>query len=82
MKELWQNKAFRALCWQVFNAGVAFLVSSLGGLEWDKQVIVVGLAIPVLNILTKWINSNLFGDIGVKKEEKSDFIPDTQKDGE
>ncbi len=82
MKELWQNKAFRTLCWQVFNAGVAFLISSLGGLEWDKQVIVVGLAIPVLNILTKWINSNLFGDIGVKKEEKSDFLPDKTQDGE
>nr|DAS32074.1 MAG TPA: Mitochondrial import receptor subunit Tom6, fungal [Caudoviricetes sp.] len=33
MKELRQNKAFRTLCWQVFNAGVAFLISSLGGLE-------------------------------------------------
>nr|DAO46073.1 MAG TPA: hypothetical protein [Caudoviricetes sp.] len=36
----------------------------------------------MLNILTKWINTNLFEDIGVKKEEKSDFLPDTQKDGE
>lgn len=33
MKELRQNKAFRVLCWQIFNAGIAFLLSSLGGLE-------------------------------------------------
>nr|DAT17493.1 MAG TPA: hypothetical protein [Caudoviricetes sp.] len=36
----------------------------------------------MLNILTKWINTNLFGDVGVKKEEKSDFIPDKTQDGE
>ena len=28
----------------------------------------------MLNILTKWINTNLFGDVGVKKEENPDFI--------
>lgn len=70
MKQLWQNKAFRVLCWQIFNAGVAFLLSSLGGLEWETKVLAVGLAIPVLNIITKWVNTRFFGDLGVEKTEE------------
>lgn len=72
MKNLRQQKAFRTLCWQVFNALVAYLLSSLGGLEGEAQLLAVGLGMPMLNIVTKRINTNVFGDVGVlppKKEE-------------
>lgn len=69
MKDLRNNnKAFRTLCWQVFNALVAYLLSILGGLEGEVQVLVVGLGIPILNIITKRINVNVFGDLGVDKK--------------
>jgi hypothetical protein len=60
MQELRKNKAFRTLCWQVFNAGVAFLATTLTGIKGDLQVVIIGLAMPVLNMVTKWINTNYF----------------------
>lgn len=69
MKNLRQNKAFRVLCWQVFNALVSYLLSSLSGLDGEMQVLVATLGIPVLNIVTKFINMNVFKDIGVLEEK-------------
>lgn len=72
MKELWKNKIFRVLCWQVFNAMVAYLVSYLAGLDGEAQTLAVGLGTPILSIITKWINTNVFGDLGVDSASKVD----------
>ena len=79
MKQLWQNKAFRVLCWQMFNAWVAFLATTLTGIKGEMQVVIVWLAIPLLNLVTKWINTNYFWDLGVEKNlNNSDFYTFTK----
>lgn len=67
LKKLRQNKPFRVLCRQLLNAVLIFLVTYLGNVTGEWQVIAVGLGVPVLNIITKWINTNIFGDLGVEK---------------
>lgn len=62
-----QNKEFRVLCWQVFNAVVAFWLSWLFSIEWEYQAIAVWLWVPVLNIITKYINNKWFNDLWVDK---------------
>jgi hypothetical protein len=67
LKKLRQNKPFRVLCRQILNAVLIFLVTCLGNVTGEWQVIAVGLGVPILNIITKWINTNIFGDLGVEK---------------
>ena len=67
LKKRRQNKPFRVLCRQLLNAVLVFLVTYLGNVTGEWQVIAVGLGVPVLNIITKWINTNIFGDLGVEK---------------
>lgn len=72
MKDLRNNnKAFRTLCRQVFNALVVYLISSLSGLDGEAQILAVGLGMPILNIITKRINTNVFGDIGVSPDKNT-----------
>jgi hypothetical protein len=47
---------------------LAFGITYLSNITGEYQVIAVGLWIPVLNILTKWINTTFFNDLGVEKE--------------
>ena len=68
MEKLRQSKAFRTMCWQVFNAVIAYIISLAAGLEWERQIVAVGIGVPVLNIITKRINVNIFGDLGVEKK--------------
>ena len=68
MEKMRQNKAFRTMCWQVFNAVIAYVISLVAGLEGEWQVVAVGIGVPVLNIITKRINVNVFGDLGVEKK--------------
>ncbi len=56
------------MCWQVFNAVIAYVISLVAGLEGEWQVVAVGIGVPVLNIITKRINVNIFGDLGVEKK--------------
>lgn len=58
------------MCWQVFNAVIAYVISLVAGLEGEWQVVAVGIGVPVLNIITKRINVNIFGDLGVEKSEE------------
>ena len=67
MEKLRQSKRFRTMCWQVFNAVIAYVISLVAGLEGEWQVVAVGIGVPVLNIITKRINVNIFGDLGVEK---------------
>ena len=68
MEKLRQSKRFRTMCWQVFNAVIAYVISLVAGLEGEWQVVAVGIGVPVLNIITKRINVNVFGDLGVEKK--------------
>lgn len=68
MEKLRQSKRFRTMCWQVFNAVIAYVISLVAGLEGEWQVVAVGIGVPVLNIITKRINVNIFGDLGVEKK--------------
>ena len=70
MEKLRQSKRFRTMCWQVFNAVIAYVISLVAGLEGEWQVVAVGIGVPVLNIITKRINVNIFGDLGVEKSEE------------
>lgn len=58
------------MCWQVFNAVIAYVISLVAGLEGEWQVVAVGIGVPVLNIITKRINVNIFGDLGAEKSEE------------
>lgn len=70
MEKLRQSKRFRTMCWQVFNAVIAYVISLVAGLEGEWQVVAVGIGVPVLNIITKRINVNIFGDLGAEKSEE------------
>ena len=67
LKKRRQNKPFRVLCRQLLNAVIVFCLTWLGNVTGEWQVVAVGLGVPVLNIITKWINTNIFGDLGVDK---------------
>lgn len=67
LKKLRQNKPFRGLCRQILNAVIVFLLTWLGNVTGEWQAVAVGLGVPVLNIITKWVNTNIFGDLGVGK---------------
>lgn len=66
LKKLRQNKPFRVLCRQILNALLVFLVTYLTNVTGERQVVAVGLGVPVLNIITKWVNTTIFGDLGVE----------------
>lgn len=67
LKKLRQNKPFRVLCRQILNALLVFLVTYLSNVSGEWQVVAVGLGVPVLNIITKWVNTTYFNDLGVEK---------------
>lgn len=64
--KLRQNKDVRVFVWTVFNAGITLVISYLSGLDGETAVLVSALGIPVLNIVTKFINTKYFGDLWVK----------------
>lgn len=67
MTKLWQHKDVRVFVWTVFNAGITLVISFLSGLEGEQAVLVSALGIPFLNIITKFINTRYFNDLGVQK---------------
>jgi len=68
LKKLWQYKPLRVLIWQLIDVVLAFGITYLWDITGEYQVIAVGLWIPVLNVLTKWINTTFFNDLWVEKE--------------
>lgn len=70
IKKLWQNKDFRYFVRTVFNAFMAFLLTQLSGLEWENAMLVTGMAVPFLNVLTKYVNTKYFWDFWVEKKSK------------
>lgn len=67
LKELRQNKDFRIFVWTVFNGTITFIGTQLAGLQGESAVVVAWLAIPLLNIITKYVNKKWFGDLWVSK---------------
>jgi len=68
MKNLWnKNKDFRVFVWTLFNATIAFIGTQLAGIDWPNAIVVTGLAIPLLNIVTKYANTRFFNDLWVSK---------------
>lgn len=68
IKKIWQYKPLRVLIWQLIDVLLAFGITYLSNVTGEYQVIAVGLWIPILNIITKWINTNIFNDLWVEKE--------------
>lgn len=68
LKKAWQYKPLRVLIWQLIDVFLAFGITYLGNITGEYQVIAVGLWIPVLNVITKWINTTFFNDLWVEKE--------------
>lgn len=68
LKKLWQYKPLRVLIWQLIDVILAFGITYLSDITWEYQVLAVGLWIPILNILTKRINTTFLNDLGVEKE--------------
>lgn len=68
LKKLWQYKPLRVLIWQLIDVILAFGITYLGNITGEYQVLAVGLWIPILNILTKRINTTFLNDLGVEKE--------------
>lgn len=71
MKKLRQKKDFRVFVFTLFNALISFIGTQLAGLEWESAIIVTGLAIPLLNVLTKYANTKWFGDLWVTKIDEN-----------
>jgi len=67
LKKLWQYKPLRVLIWQLIDVILAFGITYLSDITGEYQVLAVGLWIPILNILTKWINTTFLNDLGVEK---------------
>ena len=65
MKELRQNKEFRTFCWQLLDVVVA---TYLSGVQWEWQVVALGIWIPVLTLISKRINKALW-DLWVENKE-------------
>lgn len=56
-----QNKDFRIFVFTTFNALISLGIAYLTDTEFAV------LLIPVLNLITKYINTTYFNDIGVEK---------------
>lgn len=65
-----QNKPFRVLCWQVFNAVIVFFITYLSNVTGERQAVAIWLWVPVLNIITKFVNTALFKDLWVNEKVK------------
>lgn len=65
MTKLRQNKDVRVFIWTVFNSWVTLAISYMAGLTGENAVMVSAIGIPFLNIVTKYINVRLFGDLWV-----------------
>lgn len=59
MTNLRQNKDVRVFVFNTFNALITLLVTYVTGSEYSI------LLVPVINFVTKYINTKYFGDIGV-----------------
>lgn len=66
MKELRQNKEFRTFCWQLLDVLVAFWITYLSWVQWEWQVVALGIWIPVLTLISKRVNKALW-DLWVNK---------------
>lgn len=67
MRELRQNKTFRVFCWQLLDVIIAFLITRLTWIEWERQFIALSLWIPVLQLISKYVNKAMW-DLWVDKE--------------
>lgn len=67
MNKLWQNKEFRVFCWQLLDVIVAFWITYLTWVQWERQVVALGLWIPALTLISKRVNKALW-DLWVDKE--------------
>lgn len=67
MSKLWQNKEFRVFCWQLLDVVVAFWITYLTWVQWERQVVALGLWIPALTLISKRVNKALW-DLWVDKE--------------
>lgn len=66
IKKLWSKKEFRIFIWTSFNALVAFLWTQL---VLPEYVMYSPFLIPLLNMITKYVNTKWFGDIWVTQEQ-------------
>jgi hypothetical protein len=64
--KVWNWKPFRVFIWNVFNASVAYLGTYLLLPEYANYSVFL---IPVLNWITKYVNTKWFNDLGVNKEQ-------------
>ena len=64
MRKLRSNKDFRVFLWTVFNAFIAFIITYF---TLPELALYSPILIPFLNMLTKYVNTTYFGDLGVKK---------------
>ena len=62
-----QNKEFRTFCWQLLDVILAFGITYLSWVEWERKVIALWLWIPVLTLISKKVNKALW-DLWVDKE--------------
>ena len=62
---LWNWKPLRVFIWNVFNAGVVYLGTYLLLPEYAPYSVFL---VPVLNRITKYVNTRWFNDLGVVKQ--------------
>lgn len=67
MNKLWQNKEFRTFVWQLLDVIVAFWITYLTGITWERQTVALWIWIPVLTLISKRVNKALW-DLWVDKE--------------
>ena len=66
LKAFWnKDKNFRILIWSLFNVVIAFTGTYLSWLEWPMAFGIAALAVPFLNLITKYVNIKFFNDLWV-----------------
>lgn len=70
MKTLRQNKEFRVFCWQLLDVLIAFWITYLSWVQGERQIVALGIWIPVLTLISKKVNKALW-DLGVDKDLES-----------
>jgi len=72
VKTMWQKKDFRVFIFTVFNALISFVLFELALPQY------VGLSVflvPILNMITKRINTSYFSDLGVSLADTTNHEP-------
>lgn len=69
LKNLWQKKWFRVMCWKILSAILSWLLAWLADLKGEQFVMVVSFGTLILDQFIKIVNTKILNDLGVEKTQ-------------